>query len=356
MRERRTTLRQIAQRVRVSTATVSQALNGKGRISEDKRRQIVLLLREVGYKPKTLRRPVFFLYSREEIALSHAHVPFVETYTGLNETFGQALLDLHVDFVNPLSPLQPQLDSLLSHKPGAVVLDSSLKDTLQPAYEFFEENSIPVVQVGHVQRSRTCDAVVVDNFSGARNAVRHLSTQHRHIACLRWHVGGDPASGEKFSGYQCGMADAGLTVRPQDVIESPFKREAPAQLPGRVAIEQLLAQKDHATAVFVENSFISPPMIYPAFPHEERLPERIAALDFVHFEALHMDLIQGVMAGALGFPSRHTKIMRIGWHELGQVAAKRILERLEGAGNAGQVLRLVPRLHQADEMGVRLLV
>ena len=347
MAEPKTTLRDIARKVNVSAATVSQALNGKGRISEQKRKQIVALLREVGYKPKTLRRPVVYMQSRKELSLHHAHLPFVETYTGLNEALLEHQLDLHVETLRTDLPLRGQVESLLAHKPGAVVLDTVLEDLVAPASKLFEQAGVPAVQVGHVPRCNSCDAVVVDNFSGARAAVRHLAKLHGRVGCIRWNVQRDPASAEKFSAYQCAMQELNLPVRESDIVESPYKREGLA-LPGRVAIEKLLSQPDPPRAVFVENSFISASLLYASFPHEQKLPDAIAALDIVHFEALSLDGLEQAISSVLAFEGRRTKLVRIDWRELGRAAGRRIAERLNGQPNAGQVLRVAPRLISAE--------
>ena len=347
MISKRVTLRDIAQRANVSVATVSCALNGKGRISPAKRQRIQGMLKRAGYRPRVKARPVLYLAFAAQRVKTHVFIPFMRKYQGINEALHAEGVDLHVEFTNARMPLEAQLAGMLSYKPAAVVLDSDLGDAADSMVGFFEANSVPVVQVGHVPHSHHCGAVVVDNFNGARTAVQHLAhVGHTRIGTIRWNVDGDPASQEKYAGYLCALGEAGLEARPEYVVESPYKREA-GDLPGRVAVGRLLSLPEPPTAVFVENSFVSPSLLYPSGPTEKSLPPEIRALDMVHFEAWHLDGQEEAVAGALAFPGRATKLLRIDWHELGRVAALRVLERLNGANGAngdGQVLRIAPRL------------
>jgi hypothetical protein len=79
-------------------------------------------------------------------------------------------------------------------------------------------------------------------------------------------------------------------------------------------------------------------------PGEVGVPAEIAAIDFVHFEAWHLEWLEQVMAGKLGFAGRRTKLARVDWQALGQIAAQRVVSRMEGADAAGDVVQIVPRL------------
>lgn len=351
------TLRDIARRANVSIATVSYVLSGKGRMAPDTRRQIERLLREAGLKPRFKRYPVVYISAHREFHDMHAFNPFLQMYDGLNASFHEAEVALRIEFLhrNGNGTVRQQLQQLLSYRVGAVVLDSNLRDELDEIGRFFQEQEVASIQVGHTVRSAALDAVVVDSFGGAYKAVRHLIAQgHRRIGSIRWNVAGDPASIKKHAGYTCALQEAGLAVRPEYVVESPFTKNQDA-LPGRVAVDQLLSLREPPTAVFVENSFISPSLLYTASPAERALPKALRALDIVHFEAWHLEWVEQVMAGKLNFPSRQTKLLRINWEEIGRVAAKRLLERMEGLTGEPEVFQLVPKLMHVQGAEATLL-
>ena len=344
-------LREVARRANVSVATVSYVLSGKGRMAPETRRTIETLLRDAGIKPKYKRFPVYYVCDHREFRDMQAFNPFLQMYDGLNARFHEAEVNLRIEFLHRpgAGSLKSQLDQLLSTRLGGVILDSNLRDDVEAAGKLLAQENVPMIQVGHTVRTPNLDAVVVDNFGGAYKAVRHLIAQgHKRIATVRWNVGGDPASNKKFAGYTCALSEAGIAVRPEYVVESPYTKEEDVQ-PGRVAVEQLLELPQPPTAVFVENTFISGSLIYPADASERELPRPIAALDMVHFEAWHVEWLEQVMAGKLNFPKRHTKLLRINWEELGRVAAERLMSRMEGGPTgSGEVIQLVPRLYRVD--------
>lgn len=344
------TLRNVAEKADVSVATVSYVLSGKGRVGVDTRRRVESLLREAGLRPQYKRYPVYYLSDHARFGDMATFKPFLEIYEGLNQGLHAANIDLRAEFLNDATdkPIDAQLEQLASYKPGAVVLDSNLEDYLAKTAAFFESRDIPTIQVGHTVHSSAVEAVVVDNFGGAYFAVRHLiNLGHKRIATIRWNSAKDSASAKKYAGFTCAMGEAGLPVRKDYVVESPYANVG-KKLPGRVAVAKLLALAQPPTAVFVENSFISPPLLYPSFPGEAQVPAAIAALEFVHFEAWHMEWLEQVMAGKLAFPARKTKMMRVNWQELGRVAARRLIDRIGGSSRTGDVVQIIPHLFQVD--------
>ncbi len=348
------TLREIARQADVSVATVSYVLNGKGGISEPRRRQIRKLLDQAGLKPRHLRQPVFYICEYRSFTDLSVYAPFFRKYEGLNSSFHEFDVALRLEFLNRpgAKELRAQLEELLSFRPGGVILDSDLAGDIEPIARFFESRDVPALQLGHTLHAEGVDAVVIDDFGGAYTGTRHLiDAGHERIATIRWRVSDDPASSRKHSGFRCAMGDAGLDVPPEYVVESPPKRSE-NNLPGRVAADKLLALAEPPTAVFVENSFVSAPLIYPIDPSEPALPEALARLDMVHFEAWHLDAVEQVMAGAFNYPSRKAKLLRIDWSEVGRMAAKQIIERLRGGEASGHVIRLAPRLVAVEAMDV----
>lgn len=343
------TLRDIAQTANVSVATVSYVLSGKGRMSADTRRQIERLLREAGLRPRYKRYPVVYVSARREFNDMQAFNPLLQIYDGLSASFRESDVALRMEFiVSSGAALRQQLPQLFNYRVGGVVLDSNLRDDLAIIAEFFAEQKAPVVQIGHIVRAPAVDAVIVDSFTGAYNAVKHLIAEgHRRIATIRWDVADDPASGKKHAGYVCALQEAGLAAAPELIVESPHTREGD-ELPGRVAVDRLLALRNPPTAVFVENSFVSPSLMYTINESERGRPKALQELDVVHFEAWHLEWVEQVMAGKLAYQQRRTKLLRISWDEIGRVAARRLVERMEGLSGQGEVIQLVPKLVQVQ--------
>jgi len=252
-------------------------------------------------------------------------------------------MDVHVDFLDGDLSLRPQLRRALSYEPGAVVLDSCLRAEIAMVSDFFESNKVPTVQVGHVAHTPNCDAVVIDNYNAARMAVQHFAAAgHTRIATIRLWADSDPASPEKHAGFLAAMAEASIPINPQYIVEHPMR--GTGAWPTRAVVRQLLGLPEPPTAVFVENSYLSGPLLCPEAADINALPADIAELDIIHFEASDLDPFEQIMFRKMSYPPRSVKLLRIDWKEVGKVAARRILKRVEGAAGTGEVVRICPRL------------
>jgi LacI family transcriptional regulator len=348
--EKPMTLREVARRANVSVATVSYVLAGKGRMAPATRKHVEGLLRDAGLRPRFKRYPVVYLSDHREFRDMQAFSPFLQIYDGMNRAFTDADAALRVEFLHSsgVGSVKDQIGQLLSQRIGGAVLDSNLRDDIAEIGRLLEEQEVPAIQVGHTVRAAGMDAAIIDSFGGAHKATKHfIAAGHTRIATIRWNVAADPASAKKFAGFTCALTEANLPVRPEYVVESPLGRQDDLQ-PGRIAIDQLLALPEPPTAVFVENSFISPSLIYAMNAEERYLPESIARLDIIHFEAWHMEWLEQAMSGKLSYPQRKTKFLRMNWEELGRMAARRLLERMEGHNGSTEMLQLVPKLYAVD--------
>ena len=109
------------------------------------------------------------------------------------------------------------------------------------------ESGVPIVLLD--SRGAGVPMVVTDDVDGGRLATRHLiDLGHRRIAF----IGDDPgnplgftSSGARERGYVETMAEAGLTVRPGDILHGPHVRNVARHL-----ANELLTGDDRPTAVF----------------------------------------------------------------------------------------------------------
>lgn len=351
------TLRQIAKAANVSLATVSYVLNGKGRVSDERRQHIESLLEAAGQKPKYQLQPIIYICHHARLSDITTFPPLLNKYEGLSEACGEAGLGVRLEFIHKESgSIADDVKRILQHKPGGIVLDSDLKEQMPEAVELFFKHNIPTIQLGHTIYSNTTDAVIVDDYHGAYTGTKHLIKQgHKRIATIRWSSQTDPASSRKHRGYVSALQDAKIPVIDQYIVESQPKRESNFIM-GRSAVEQLLALPSPPTAVFVENSFISPALLYPVSTDERELPKAISSLDMVHFEAWNIDTIEMVMHGIFSYPPRNTKLLRIDWKNMAIIAGKRLVDRIRDNSLPVDVIRVSSRLIQINHMTSSVLL
>jgi len=349
----RSTLQHIAEDAGVSVATVSNVLNGKGRMSDDLRRRVGRMLRDRGVRPRLKRRRILYLTDQRMFQNLVMTSPFMAKFQGLSHGLNERDLQIDLQFIDTDRDVSPRaIAPLVERRPGMVVLDTDLHDAVDRLAQLFAREQVPSIQVGHVVRSPQCDAVVIDDFEGARLATRYLIQQgHERVGTLRWNVAGDPASASKHAGYLAALAEVGREADPSLIVEAPYKRTA-QRLTGRTGLNELLDQADPPTAVFVENSFVSPSLVYPNSMQDQRFDQQVRALEMVHFEAQHLDIMEQVLAGMLQFPSRDAQVLRVDWEAVGGVAADRVLQRLVEPEGPPAVVKVAARLYRLKGMQV----
>jgi LacI family transcriptional regulator len=175
-----------------------------------------------------------------------------------------------------------------------------------------EDSTMPVVLVDRdITFATRFDRVLVDNLSGARQAVEHLAALgHRNIAHIGGPIGSTPGRA-RHEGFLAAMAEQGIPVQEGLIRISDFREEG-----GRESMADLWSQANRPTAVFVANNLMTIGAL--KFLHESgvRVPQDISIVGFDDVS----------LAGLLNPP---LTVIRRPDIEQGARAARLILARLE---------------------------
>jgi LacI family transcriptional regulator len=214
------TINDIARETGFSTATVSNALSGKGRVSEGRRRQIVETAKRMGYDFNRIR----VTPPRRSIAVIVEPLSVIfctKIAEGICRAAGEAdyqvkLYNLDIihgdeDFNPPreqmrerLERLAPQLDATTL---GVVYISQYPRDVtgIMPPLPY------PVVYA-YCYTNDGAASVNTDDQQGAYIATqRLLSLGKRRIAMISGPINSIPMT-KRFSGYQRALIDAGMAV------------------------------------------------------------------------------------------------------------------------------------------------
>jgi LacI family transcriptional regulator len=319
-------LADISRRAGVSIATASRVLNGSSHpVSEATRSRVLVAAEELGYRPSELARALVKRTSRiiGVIVGDIVDPYFAEIARGVEDVAarrGHLTMVCNTDR-RPEAELA-HLDVLRDyHAAGVVFASSGYEDgpdaaRLASAVTELQERGAAVVALA--ARDFPCPSVLVDNRAAAREATEHLlALGHRRIAFVE----GPPGlhtSAQRLEGFEAAMRAAGAEpVR----LPGGFEYEA-----GDAAAARLLA---------------APP-----------LPDAVLAVN----DEAAIGLLTGLRRGGIDVPGRvsvagidDTRPARLvdltsvnlPLHELGEIAARVVLE-----GSEGDVVlphRLVPR-------------
>ena len=350
----RITLQDIATKAGVSRPLVSNILNGRGRASVKLRHEVETLLTSHGFRPKIGRRP-FFLLERSHFQV-HSQAMCMQLLSTLQKAMTEKEATLHLALLHETdnitkASLQRQIDAMLHNQPAGFILNTNANWS-PLAGEVLTTAKVPFLQVGYDTECAAYPAVVVDSFAGAQMATRHLLQQgHRRIAILRWRATAQMKinSNKKFAGYQAALADAGLEVNPEYVKDLTFTTHDTDES-ARQPVMELLALDHPPTAVFVDNSYVSPPLLYPMPQDQGKLPSAIRDLAMIHFEDWPLRADMSLMERKLSYPACDTAVVAIDWNSIGEIATHRLIELARGAHQSTNpsVTRVSPILQQVS--------
>ncbi len=346
-------LKQIARKAGVSAGLVSMILHGKGRASQAVRSEVLDLLTEAGYQPRLRVRPVLLMLDMEQITASGKSQNILQQVQGLQEALAAEGVALQIETVSdPASRSgREHVHAIVGRKPGGVVVPTDMPG-LEGTLETFAESGLAVVQMGYDTEDPRWPAAVVDSFAGMYSAVRMLLEQgHRRIGTLRWQAGlASVNSNKKHAGFLAALADAQVEPEPLDVQIISAAQDEPGWRSGLEPVEAMLDQPDPPTALVVENSFISLPLLYPSSGRP--VPEAVRELDIVHFEDWPLGPVEDIFCGKLNSPPLETTLIRIAWGQVGRMAAGLMVQALRATDNQEQptVLRISPQIEKVRGM------
>jgi len=241
------TLTEIAQRLGVSAATVSNVVNGRDGMSEATRQRVLTTLEEVGYVTNIHARK---LAGRPTNIIGMLVPDMTTQYTGeivrgANDAAIRAGFDLLICTTT---------QSAERERERTAVLEQGLADgllTILPraaSSSHLEKLKVPVVVVDHRGRETGLPTIASENYSGARAAVSYLlSIDHRRIG----HVTGYPdieSSSERRRGYLEELLTKGHPYDETLVAQGDFSQPG-----GFSAANQLLDLPEPPTAIFAAN-------------------------------------------------------------------------------------------------------
>ncbi len=351
--------KEVAEKLGLSGAAVSNILRGKGRFSEETRKIVLETIEKGGIKPKFALRPVLCLQSRFHPVDSQSTLRGYEFFNGLRASLASAGIESRLDFVDIASSKSDALFSLVSktieaHKPSGILLDSTIPLRGRIAEKILDAG-LGVIIFGHEYEVSGISTVMMDSFNGTCDAVRHLvSKGHRRIGIIRWNCADTPNSAKKFAAYQCVLSENGIEFDKRLVVQaetSNAELEDPhGQRPGRRAFETLMRQAspDVPTAVFVENSFVSPSLIFPMRQDRGLLPEIIRKTEFVHFADRDLLAPCQFLYGMLNYEQFPCTISHLDWEKMGTVAGDMMARMTRESDKAVRSVRLKPELKMLD--------
>ncbi|MCJ7625290.1 MAG: LacI family transcriptional regulator [Anaerolineaceae bacterium] len=314
MNTRKVTIKDVAQKAGVSPATASRVAGGYGYVSEEKRRKVLAAIKELKYRPNAVARSMV-TNSTGIIGLVVTDIQnpfFAQLARGVEEAIWKEGFTLILantdedvkhedDIIHAL--LEKQVD-------GLIIVPASSKNSFY-IQEFIQKGN-PLVFVDRGVEKISADVILVDNEQGAFQAISHLiSLGHQRIGMVIDNL--DITTNiERLAGYHQAMRQNNLPIEENLIQSCKYTRQSAFDV-----VVKMLGSDNPPTALFTANNFMTIGAMRAIQEIGLKIPADIA---LVGFDDLEWNLIGEPQLTAVSQPT----------HDMGVVAAQRLLARLNG--------------------------
>jgi len=281
---RKSTIKELAERAGVSTATVSRVLNNSGYVSEETRRRVESTVAQSGYVPDANARQLRGKSSK----LIGLVIPSVRNvfYTILAEAVEHTLRNEAYTMILGVTQEDPKLfleylESFRQRGVDGVLYVAPAHGSLTREIRRLALQGLPMVEVNRRQVEELLDGVVADNFHGAFQATEYLiQLGHRRIGLV---VGSQETitGRDRVQGYESAMRGAGIDIEPELVKIGEFAKDHAIE-----ATKELLRLKIPPTAIFAASNRLVLGTMAALMDNDVRVPADISVIGFDDVEWL----------------------------------------------------------------------
>lgn len=221
------TIKEIAKRLHVSSATVSMALNNRPGVNADTQKMVLALAEELGYAKNLSKRMHvrsgmigFVMYKKHGRVVGDTHF-FYELIQAIEHSARMLGFGISISYCSSDDELQSLLEKWQSAPPdGALLLATEMTGISLP----FPPN-IPTMLLDCDLLDYASDKVIIDNEDGIRKAVKHLyESGHREIGYFH-SMYSIRNFEERARAYRNCLQDLGLTVQEENIFLVPPSTE-----------------------------------------------------------------------------------------------------------------------------------
>jgi LacI family transcriptional regulator len=313
MQKGQVTIKDIARELGISPSTVSKALKGHPDISLSTRKAVQELVDRWHYKPDPIALSLKSGSSRTigVIVPEIVHYFFSTVISGIEDLANES--GYHVMFCQSNEKYEREVravGTLLSNRADGILVSQS-KSTLEFGHFVrILDSGIPLVFFDRVCEELNTDRVIVDDETGAYDAVTHLiKTGCHNIVHLSGPQNLAIGKGRK-GGYVRALKDAGLTVNEENIIRCDTSEEARSVVPG------LLLRKPIPDGIFAVNDLTAAEAMKIIKSRNIKVPDEISVIGFTS------GMISDITDPSLSSVEQHG-------YEMGREAVKLLIARIE---------------------------
>lgn len=271
------TMNEVAKEARVSVATVSRVVNGKGGVKQNLEQRVLLAMKKLNYHPSSLARS----FKQQRSKLIGIIIPILEhpAYSRMASSIERRLFDYNYRALICNSEEDEQreneyIEMLLRQRVEGIIINSSARNS-ESLFELTQKD-IPIVLFDRMLPEMQCNQVFCDNSQGGYTAMKHLAELgHRRIGVVA-----APAYPEvitrRIRGTREAVADLGLDPDPELLVTGD------TQLfdMGYQAAQNLLRLNLRPTAIFAMTDVTAVGVMHAAAEAGLKIPDDLSVVGY----------------------------------------------------------------------------
>lgn len=247
------TIKDIARKCNLSVATISRVANGLDKVKPETREMVLAAMKEFQYIPNAIARSMVSKHTKSVgIVIPDITNPFFPQVIKGAESVARQYGYITI-LCNSDESLREEISLLKSLRERCI--DGLI---ITPAEEDFSHlqkllsDKIPMVLLDRYIDGCDCDAVILNNFDGAYEAIKHLIVSgHTRIGIISGPLKVLPGR-DRFEGYRNALCDYGIQYEPGDFREGNFKENS-----GYFLGKDILEMDEPPTAIFSCNNLMT---------------------------------------------------------------------------------------------------
>lgn len=228
MRPKQIRLSDIAQKLNVSTVTVSKALRGHPDISPETTKIIRKIADDLGYSPNLLARN---LSSRRSNMIGVV-IPKIahHFFSSIIEHIYDFAFENNYEIILTVSQENAErqmkhIQTLLSMRVDGMIISISQDTKDIEIFELIKSRGVPLVFIDRIPDLEGVNKVRIDDYSGAKMAIEHaIGLGYKNIANFTGSLDIN-ISRERLRGYKDALLEHGININPEWVIIGDFSEK-----------------------------------------------------------------------------------------------------------------------------------
>lgn len=276
------TLKDVAARASVSTATVSRVLNAQGKVNRETEARVTEAVAALGYVPHAAARALASRRSRTVGAVTAAldNPIFAKGIQALENRLEQSGYGLLVASSNyePVRELK-QVRTMVERGIDAVMLQGD--SHLPEVYALLQRKGIAYINTWIYDAAAPHACCGFDNALAGRNLADYLlDLGHSEIAMVGGITAGNDRARNRINGVKTALMARGLDLPPSRIVERPYSLSD-----GRDGLRQLLAAPGpRPTAVIGGNDLLAVGVMLEAQQSGLMVPDDLSVAGFDDIE------------------------------------------------------------------------